>query len=194
MSEKYNLSEGSDEWLIEATLRGDISCFGRMVERYWAMAVAMALSRIDDAAEAEDVAQESFIKAYQELGRLRDPSRFAGWLSRIIGQQCTNLVRRKVRRKLLSSRGSGALDRLDWVAAPTANPGLSVEQTHVVRRTVRRLPEKFRKVIIMRFVGGLSAGQIAVQLGKRHGTVRVWLHRAYQILRKELAPLIEEVQ
>jgi DNA-directed RNA polymerase specialized sigma24 family protein len=46
----------------------------------------------------------------------------------------------------------------------------------------------------MRFVAGLSAAQIAEQLGKRHGTVRVWLHRGYQILRKDLVSLLEEVE
>jgi RNA polymerase sigma-70 factor (ECF subfamily) len=76
----------------------------------------------------------------------------------------------------------------------SSNPGLNDEQVHFVRKTVSRLPEKFRKVIIMRFVAGFSAAQIAEQLGKRHGTVRVWLHRAYQILRKDLVSLLEEVE
>jgi len=59
---------------------------------------------------------------------------------------------------------------------------------------VSRLPEKTRNVVLMRFVGGFSAVQIARQLGQKPGTVRVWLHRAYNILRKDLAPLLEEVQ
>jgi len=78
--------------------------------------------------------------------------------------------------------------------AVNKNPGLSAEQAHFVRQTVGRLPEKFRKLIIMRFVGGLSAVEIAKQLGKRHGTVRVGLHRAYKLLRKELAPILQEAE
>jgi len=72
--------------------------------------------------------------------------------------------------------------------------GLTDEQVHFVRQTVSRLPDKFRKVIIMRFMAGLSAVQIAEKLGKRHGTIRVWLHRAYQILRKDLVSILEEVE
>ena len=78
--------------------------------------------------------------------------------------------------------------------AASTNPGLTNDQTHHVREVVTRLPEKFRNVIIMRFVGGLSTAEIARQLGKRHSTVRVWLHRAYKILRKDLVVLAGEVE
>jgi RNA polymerase sigma-70 factor (ECF subfamily) len=128
------------------------------------------------------------------LHTLRDPSRFAGWLSRITVQQCTNSVRRSARGK--SAIGCKATPFQELAAKPAepANPGLTQSQIHFVRQTVRRLPEKFRGLIVMRFVAGLSAAQIAEQLGKRPGTVRVWLHRAYKILRKDLAPLLEEVE
>ena len=83
---------------------------------------------------------------------------------------------------------------MDEQPAMTANPGLTKNQIHFVRQTVRRLPEKFRTMIVMRFVADLSTVQIAEQLGKRPGTVRVWLHRAYKLLRKDLAPLLEEIE
>ena len=86
------------------------------------------------------------------------------------------------------------LDSLDEISAVTANPGLTQNQIQFVRQTVRRLPEKFRTLIIMRFVAGLSTVNIAEQLGKRPGTIRVRLHRAYKLLRKDLAPLLEEVE
>ncbi len=192
MSENRRLTDARDEQLIAATLDGDISSFGTIVERYWNMAVALALSKIDDPVEAEDVAQESLIKAYSQLSSLRDPSRFAGWLSKIIAQQCTNVIRRKARERTVSSCEGDALEAS--ASAPNTNPKLDNEQAHFVRRAVRHLPENFQKIVIMRFVGGFSTEQIARQLGKRHGTVRVWLHRAYNSLRKELAPLLEEAK
>ena len=194
MPDSRNLTTTSDEQLITATLRGDISSFGTIVERYWDMAVALALSRIDDRIEAEDVAQESFINAYVHLHRLRERSRFAGWLTKIVTQQSINLLRKRARNKAVSGCEMSGLEAAAGVFATSNNPGLSAEQTHFIRQTVRQLPDKFRKPIIMRFVAGLSAVQIAEQLGKRPGTVRVWLHRAYQILRKDLAPLFEEVE
>ncbi len=79
MPESAEMTVASDEDIIKATLRGDIASFSTIVERYWNMVVALALSRIADPAEAEDIAQESFLKAYSQLHRLRNPLRFAGW-------------------------------------------------------------------------------------------------------------------
>jgi RNA polymerase sigma-70 factor (ECF subfamily) len=189
MPDNSGLTAADDEKLIKNTLRGDNSSFGVIVQRYWSMATALALSRVGDVAEAEDIAQESFIKAYSQLSRLKDPSRFAGWLSMIVTQQCVNVFRKKAKERVIFNT-----EMLNSSLLCPSNPGLNVEQSNLVRRTVHRLPEKFRKVIIMRFIAGLSAAQIAKQLGKRHGTVRIRLHRAYQILRKDLACLFEEVK
>lgn len=183
-----------DEQLIGMTLNGQASAFGVLVERYWKMVVAMALTRIADSAEAEDVAQESFLKAYCQLRSLRDPSRFAGWLGKITLQQCSDSVRRAVRCKGALGCSATPLHELDAKAAEPANPGLTQRQIHFVREAVRRLPAKFQSLIVMRFVAGLSSAQIAEQLGKRPGAIRVRLHRAYKILREDLAPLLEEVE
>ncbi len=193
MSDNPNLT-AADEKLVEATLHGDISSFGIIVERYWDMVIAFALSKIDNAIDAEDIAQESFLKAYSQLHRLRNPSRFAGWLSKIVAQQCVNHIRKNAHKRITSSYSTYDVDASVQAVACNSNPGLTDEQICFVRQTISRLPEKFHKVIIMRFVAGLSAVQIAKQLGKRHGTVRVWLHRGYQILRKDLVSLFEEVK
>jgi RNA polymerase sigma-70 factor (ECF subfamily) len=182
-----------DKQLIDATLHGDKTAFGTIVERHWNMVIALALSKIDEPSEAEDIAQESFLKAYSQLHNLRNPDRFAGWLSKIVLQQCTNKIRRTVRCKTALGCNSTPLEDLDQKYTIKTNPGLSQSQIHFIRKIVRRLPEKFRDPLIMRFVAGLSAVQIAEQIGKRPGTVRVWLHRAYKILRRDLAPLLEEV-
>jgi len=153
-----------DEDIIRATLGGDNASFGIIVERYWNMVVALALSRV------------------------------AGWLSKITLQQCSNTIRFRVRHaKSLGGRATSVEDLHDE-PAQTRNPGLTRDQTHFVRQAVGRLPEKFRTLIIMRFVAGLSAVQIAEQLGKRPGAVRVRLHRAYKILREDLAPVLEDVE
>ncbi len=193
MPDKSNIA-AADEQLVEATLQGDIASFGIIVERYWNMVIALSLSKIDNAIDAEDIAQESFLKAYSQLHRLRNPSRFAGWLSKITAQQCVNHIRKNAHKKIASGYSTYDVDVSAQAVACNSNPGLTEEQICFVRQTVSRLPEKFHKVIIMRFVAGLSAVQIAKQLGKRHGTVRVWLHRGYQILRKDLVSLFEEVK
>jgi len=184
---------GDEQWVL-AALQGDVPAFGRLVERHWSMVFALALSRVKDPTEAEDIAQESFLKAYAKLGSLRDPSRFPGWLSKITLQQCANAARKGVRRRAVLGSQATALTDVAALPARSSNPGLTDAQIQFVRETVGRLPERFQRLVIMRFMGELSAVQIAEQLGKRPGTVRVWLHRAYKILRKDLAPLLEEVK
>ncbi|MHC4655292.1 MAG: RNA polymerase sigma factor [Planctomycetota bacterium] len=193
MIDKFKQSMSSDEQLISATLGGDIRAFGKLVERYWNMVAGLAMSKIGEPAEAEDIAQESFLKAYSQLHRLQQPSRFAGWLSKIAMQQCSNTIRGRIRCKSALGCKAAGIEELDTKAADPCNDRLTACQRYFIRERVQRLPEKFQKLIVMRFVGGLSAVQIAEQLGKRPGTVRVWLHRAYKILRKDLSGILEEV-
>jgi len=194
MPENETLNKRSDEQLVKAALRGDTPSYGLIVERYWKMAVALALSKINDAIEAEDIAQEGFIKAYSQLHKLRYPDRFAGWLSKIVTQLCINHVRKYAKGRSVVSLDTKVFETLDSGLAFSSNPGLDENQISFVRRTVAKLPDKFKKVVIMRFVAGFTSAEIAKKLGKRHGTVRVWLHRSYEILRKELAPIFEEVK
>ena len=194
MSEHEMLSKRNDGQLITAALKGDTTSYGEIVERYWKMAVALALSKINDSTEAEDIAQESFIKAYTQLHKLRCPDRFAGWLSKIVIQLCINHVRKYARVQRVVSLDTQAFEISDSVLAFRSNPGLDEKQISFVRGTVAKLPDKFKNVVIMRYVPGLTSAEIAKKLGKRHGTIRVWLHRAYEILRKELTPVLEEVK
>jgi RNA polymerase sigma-70 factor, ECF subfamily len=187
-------TQASDEQVVEAVLKGDASAFGTLVDRHWKTIVAIALSRIADRALAEDVAQDSFLKAYSHLHSLRRPSQFGGWLSKIAIQECANTLRNRIRHREALASAPVPDQEAQAVGVFASNPGLSESQALFVRQAVSRLPEKSRNVVVMRFVAGLSAVQIAEQLGKRPGTVRVWLHRAYRILRKDLAPLLEEVR
>jgi len=109
-----------DRQLIRAALNGETSAFGTIVERYWNMVVALALSKVSDAAEAEDIAQESFLKAYSQLAGLRDPSRFAGWLSKITMQQCSNSLRRTIRHRRALGCKATPIETLDERVAITA--------------------------------------------------------------------------
>jgi RNA polymerase sigma-70 factor (ECF subfamily) len=193
VTDEFKQSMGSDEQLISDTLDGKRRAFGIIVERYWNMVVGLAMSKIGEPAEAEDIAQESFMKAYSQLHSLQQPSRFAGWLSKIAMQQCSNTIRRRIRCKSALGCKATGIEDVDAEAAETGNHRLTAGQRYFIRERVQRLPAKFQKLIVMRFVGGLSAVEIAKQLGKRPGTVRVWLHRAYKMLRKDLAPLLEEV-
>jgi RNA polymerase sigma-70 factor (ECF subfamily) len=180
----------TDENLIAVVLSGDQGCFAGLVEKYWPIAIALATTRVYRTADAEDVAQNSFIKAYHNLHTLRDTSRFGGWLSRIVIQECADHLRSHKNAKLVSIGGHSHA-----IAAPiTSNPGLTTSQKQFVRHAVACLAEKYRIVIVMRFIGGFNATQIATQLGEKPNAVRTRLHRAYKMLKKSLGPLAMEVE
>jgi RNA polymerase sigma-70 factor (ECF subfamily) len=194
METEQKRNNTADQQLVKAALLGETYAFRAIVEKYWNMVIALALSKISNSTEAEDIAQESFLKAYSQLSGLKDPSRLAGWLSKITIQQCSNSLRRTLRDKKALGCRAQPVEALDEQLVISANPGLTQSQIQFVRQMVRQLPEKFRTLIIMRFVAELSTVQIAAQLGKRPGTIRVRLYRAYKILRKDLAALLEEVE
>ena len=89
----FSLKTLNDSQLVFLTLEGNRESFNCLVDRYWPMAIALCISRISNVPEAEDIAQEGFIQAYQHLTTLKDPSRFAGWLTRIIQEKCVDHYR-----------------------------------------------------------------------------------------------------
>jgi RNA polymerase sigma-70 factor (ECF subfamily) len=180
----------TDENLILATLNGDKTCFASLVDKYWPVTIAVATARVCNIDDAEDIAQNSFIKAYHNLGTLKDKSRFSRWLYKIVIQESVNHLRKRKKSKLVSI-GEHALNIPDPV---TSNPGLTTPQKQFVRQAVASLAEKYSIVIIMRFIGGFNASQIAEQIGEKPNAVRTRLHRAYKMLKKSLTPLAMEVE
>ena len=180
-----------DADLVSRTRAGEKAAFGLLVERYWPMAVALALARTRDGAYAEDIAQEGFLRAYDHLADLREPQRFGGWLSRIIVQESVNCLRRHKR------NGSMSLAQIPATQEPVSRemtdaPALSEPQRQSIREAIHHLPAKLQQVVLMRFMADLPAPAIAEQLGQRPGTIRVWLHRAYRRLRPEITSILED--
>lgn len=180
----------TDEKLIVAVLDGQTDSFGHLVDRYWNVAIAVAASKVSQISDAEDIAQNSFIKAYHNLNSLRDRTRFAGWLLKIVSQHCSDYHRQNNKTKAVSLTHC----QIQIPAPLTSNPGLTDDQKIFVRGAITALAEKYRLVIILRFVGGFNAFQIADQLGENPATIRTRLHRAYNMLAKSLKPLAMEAE
>ncbi len=180
-----------DSRLVAAALGGDRSAFALLIERYRARVQALASSMLGNREEAEDVTQETLLRAYLGLAELREPARFGSWLCGI----AVNLARMRLRR--------GRADRLSLedltggrsVPAATApSPQQAVEaleQLELVRAALAVLPAGQRDVVLMHYVGGLSCEEIAALVGRSNGAVRVRLHRARAQLRRQLRKEIE---
>ncbi len=90
--------EASDTKLIEQTLNGDINAFGGLVQKYQGAVYGLAFHITGSFSDAEDLAQESFIKGYEKLGNLRNRNKFASWLKTITRNVCNDWLRRQCTR------------------------------------------------------------------------------------------------
>lgn len=175
--------QSSDTDLVRNSLAGDTDAFAELVERYRRPIYALALQKVHDPADADDVAQESFIKAYRALNSLRDPERFGSWIYGIALRGAMDWLRLRGRTVSLHSG-------LEPFARPFEDTAEVKELVEAVMNAVGELSDAHRLVVTLRYIHGLTAKDIATQLGESRGAIRSRLFKASQILRRRLASLI----
>ena len=188
MSE-VRFAASTDSELVRHTLRGDRDAFGRLVERHRRTIYALALQRGFQAAEAEDVAQEVFIKAFRGLGALKEADLFERWLYGIAAHVMADAARARKRRFHEESTPDSDLERLadDSGAPPYDRVPLSLgEETSRVLDALGALSEEHRVVVTLRYMHGLSPKEIAARISEPRGTIRSRLHHALLHLQKAL--------
>lgn len=178
--------------LIERARDGDVRAYGDLVERYRDIAFRTAYLVTRSAADAEDAAQEAFVKAYYALGRFRTQSPFRPWILRIVANEARNRVRSARRREGLALRV--AEDQPSGGAAPSPEAAaLDRERDEALLAAMAQLSEPDRQIITCRYLLDLSEAETADTLGLRRGTVKSRLSRALgrlrQVLPETLRPL-----
>ena len=138
-----------------------------------------------NAADAEEAAQNGFVKAYRALWRFRPGAPFRPWLLRIVANEARNSRRSATRREALALRAAGEVAPGDAAPSPEAAL-LGTEQREQLLDAVNRLSERDREAIACRFFLDLSEEETAAALGCRRGTVKSRLSRALDRLRAEL--------
>lgn len=183
-SERPDRSVLTDAELVRCILAGEADAFGEFVRRTQRQAYRLARRLTRNHEDADDVLQESYVKAYRALDRL-DPKRpFAPWFYTIVTRTALTLLRSgKVRAaESLDEPGSGGEDALaERVADPRGNPAAR-DRWIDVERAYARLSEEHRIVLALRVEGDLSYGEIAEALGLPAGTVMSRLARAREAL------------
>jgi RNA polymerase sigma-70 factor (ECF subfamily) len=188
--------EQSDLELVRRAQRGERGAFDLLVLRYQHKVVKLVARLLRDQTEAEDVAQESFVKAYRALGSFRGDSAFYTWLYRIAVNTARNAMASRQRRPLdyeadLSETEQSAVEsRMRHTDTPEALV-LSEEIHQTVNRAIEELPEDLRTAIILREVEGLSYEEIAAAMDCPVGTVRSRIFRAREAIDRGLKPLLD---
>lgn len=170
---------------------GDSSAFQRLVERHRAMVYRLAYQFAGNHYDAEDIAQDVFIKVYRSLGQFRHESQLSSWLYRVVMNTCIDHRRRHT---VAGVRPFGAEAEQRMLDTPEAAPGPEArayagELGDVLDAEIRRLPPGQRAVFLLRHHEGLKLGEIASVLGLAEGTVKRQLHSAVRRLRASLAAL-----
>lgn len=190
-------SEASDLSLVQLAQRGDAGAFDALVRRYQHKVVKLVMRYVRDPAEAEDVAQEAFIKAYRALPRFRGDSAFYTWLYRIAINTAKNVLAARGRSPIEYDldRGDGE-ESYDIVARmkDTATPealALTEEIRSTVTAAIDALPEDLRTAIQLRELEGLSYEEIAAAMECPVGTVRSRIFRAREAIDARLRDVFD---
>jgi RNA polymerase sigma-70 factor (ECF subfamily) len=180
----------SDAELIERARQGDGSAFGELVERYQASVFRTALAALRSRAEAEDVAQEALVSAYQKLSTFRGEASFKTWLLAITWRRA--LDRRRslsdVLRRFVDTDGHLPID-LPAAGRSHEDDLVEAERRAEVRRLVRRLPPKFRDVLLIMATGDHTFEEAAALLGVPVGTAKWRASEGRRLLKVKLTRL-----
>jgi RNA polymerase sigma-70 factor (ECF subfamily) len=169
--------------LIRRAQRGDTHAYEELVHAYQGIAFRTAYVIARNAGDAEDAAQDGFVKAWRALGRFREGAPFRPWLLQIVANEARNRRRSAGRRANLALRA--ATEEPSGGAAPSPEAALlSSEQRRGLLAAVEELPEEQRTVVSLRYFLGLSEHEVAETLGVPQGTVKSRTARALERLRE----------
>jgi RNA polymerase sigma-70 factor (ECF subfamily) len=182
----------SEAEAVRQARSGDAAACDVLVERFQEVAFRAAYLIVRDAATAEDVVQEGFVRAFRELGRFRDGEPFRPWLLRIVSNLALNEVRARRRKAGLLQR-FGALRRESEAPSPDL-PLVENEQARTVWSAINRLDEDDRWVLYLRYFVELDEQEIAAVLQRPAGTAKSRLHRARARLRSVIEKEFPELR
>jgi RNA polymerase sigma factor (sigma-70 family) len=183
----------TDTALVQKAVNGCTDSFNELVERYFGCAYTVAYSRVSVRETAEDIAQEAFLRAYLHLDTLKEPSRFAAWICRIIRNIASDWRDKAVNRSELLPR-IPVEEIEDLVPCPSADArdrAAAGEEFEALTRAIDALPAELREVVLLHFGDGIARSRIAELLELHPSTVGRRLEQAVKQLRAGLEPVLQ---
>lgn len=183
----------SDLGLVQRARAGEFGAFEKLFERHRTLVYRFAYQMTGRRDDAEDLAQEAFVRAYQNLDRYRDEAKFTTWLLRIVANLCTDQARMAHRRSHLEQQQ--ATGGLGWMTVGNfEDPVRNLEEDRrkiALRKALAALPAHHRSVIVLRDLEERDYQEIASILGCTVGGAKLRVLRARRALRDRIEPLLE---
>lgn len=196
-TERARMSEAQvDQLLVERVQKGDNHAFDLLINKYQHRIVSLVSRYVSDHAEALDVSQEAFIKAYRAIGNFRGDSAFYTWLYRIAINTAKNWLVAQKRRPPASDIDAADAEQYDMDSrlkdkSTPEHELLRDEIKRMVYDTIAQLPDDLRTAIMLREMEGMSYDDIATTMDCPIGTVRSRIFRAREAIDEKLRPLVE---
>ncbi len=173
--------------LVHRALMRDPEACRAIIKTYNQRLYRIARGVVRDGAEAEDIVQEAYVRAFASLGAFRGEASLSTWLSRIVINEALGRLRK--RKRIVAMPDNPQAQIIRFPLNPSDDPERTMAQRQIlglVERATDSLPDVYRSVFVARIIEGLSIGETADLLGVRPETVKTRLHRARTLLRKAL--------
>lgn len=185
--------------LLESFKQGNHQAFERLVTKYKVIVFNTIYSTVGDIQEADDIAQEVFLKVYYSAKSFKYKSLFSTWLYRITVNKCIDELRKKKRNRFISLESESGKKELLKMSNILQSHQENVEEKvagkelqESIQKTLNSLPEKYRLILTLKEINSLSYKEMAQVMNVSINKIKIWLFRARKKLKEKLEPFTEE--
>lgn len=185
------MTSNNDSDLVTASLSGNRDAFGQIVTRYQSLVCSLAYSATGNLSQSEDLAQETFLTAWKQLGGLREPAKLRSWLCGIARNVTNNWLRRNGREP---SHAAELLETVQESPAPEPLPHdqtISNEEAAILWRSLERIPEIYREPLVLFYREHQSIENVAAALDLNEDAVKQRLSRGRKLLHEQVLAFVE---
>jgi RNA polymerase sigma-70 factor (ECF subfamily) len=175
----------TDEEIVRRVLAGETALFELIMRRYNQRIYRAVRAIVRDETEAEDVMQQAYVNAYAHLHQFAERASFATWLTRIAINEALARIRPK-RLRAADESDDATMNSIESTAPDPEQQAVAAELRHIVEAGIAALPDRYRSVVMLREVEGLSTAETAECLGVQEDVIKTRLHRARTMLRDNL--------
>ncbi|WP_330641528.1 sigma-70 family RNA polymerase sigma factor [Faecalicatena sp.] len=161
--------------LVKKAIRGNADAYGQLIQEYQAYLYKMAFLYMRNQEDALDVVGTTVLKGYQNIRSLKNAEHFKTWITRILMNAANDAQKKIV-----------YYSDINEVQISERHKGVSLEEQYDLHEAIEQLPDKYRTVIILKYFSGMSVNEIAFVLDSPEGTVKAYLSRARDLLKKYL--------